>query len=188
MKRLIHIVLGAVFRGPLLLVRLLGRRHRLAKCVVILGLGGAALFLIDGSGNWSGTEAQEQSTAMPKTARERMLAMSRGTGPVQVGQHEGEVLGIDDPDVPPPFRGMNEEELARALERNQVTAESETGNIIPPPYRGMGEAELAHHLDRHAHGAHEVTAVLTGQVLDLLERFTSTPGIGGGRDREALRR
>ena len=115
MKRLIHIALCAVFLGPLFLVRLLGQRHRVVKSVVVLGLVCAALFSIDGSGNWSGTEAEEQSTAMPKTARERMLAMSRNRGNVPVpsqAEQPGKMLEIDGPDLPPPYRGLNEEELA----------------------------------------------------------------------------
>ena len=78
--QLIHIVLAAVLIGPLFLARLLGQRYRVVKCVVILGLACTALFLMERPGDRDGTDAGEQSVEMPKTARERMLVMSRNRG------------------------------------------------------------------------------------------------------------
>ena len=131
MKRLIHIVLATVFLVPLFLVRLLGQRHRVAKCLVVLGVMCAALFLVDWSEDQGDSDAGDRSASKPKTARERMLAMSRdwhsrnmgrareeerGESPVEGGEEPGEfALGIDGLELPPPLQGLSDVEVDLAL-------------------------------------------------------------------------
>ena len=75
--QLIHIILAAVLIGPLILMRLIGQRYRVVKHVVIIGSACTALILTERLGDRYGTDASEQSIEMPKTARERMLVVSR---------------------------------------------------------------------------------------------------------------
>ena len=144
MKKYLHIFLGIFFLVPVFLLRLAGLKHRGVKWAMALVLACAALFFVEWP--WGNAEpgGDAQSAAKPRTARERMLAMSRNrvAVPGQAGQH-GEVSGHNDPDVPPPYRGLSEEELAQALGKGRPAAVLEAGGDVPPPLRGLSAEELA---------------------------------------------